>query len=62
MAAALMKFETIDAEQIDDIMSGRPAREPKDWNGDSSGVPPQAKAEKPEPGPDAPIGDPASEH
>ena len=62
MAAALMKFETIDAEQIDDIMSGRPAREPKDWNGGGSGVSPQAKAEKPEPGPDAPIGDPASEH
>jgi cell division protease FtsH len=29
MAAALLKFETIDAEQIKDIMEGRPPREPK---------------------------------
>jgi len=34
MAEALMKYETIDAEQITDIMSGLPAREPKDWKGD----------------------------
>ena len=32
MAAALLEYETIDAEQIDDIMNGRPARPPKDWN------------------------------
>lgn len=31
MAEALVKYETIDAEQIDDIMSGKPPREPKDW-------------------------------
>ena len=34
MAAALIKFETIDGEQIDDIMSGRDPRPPKDWNED----------------------------
>jgi cell division protease FtsH len=62
MAAALMKFETIDADQIDDIMSGRPVREPKDWSDDGSGATPEPKAEKPEPGPEAPIGGPASEH
>ena len=28
MAEALLRFETIDRDQIDDIMSGRPAREP----------------------------------
>lgn len=33
MADALMKYETIDAEQIDDIMAGRPPREPRDWTG-----------------------------
>ncbi len=38
MAEALMKYETIDAEQIDDIMSGKVPREPKDWN--NSGNPP----------------------
>ena len=32
MAEALIKYETIDSEQIDDIMAGRPPREPKDWN------------------------------
>ena len=31
MADALIKFETIDAEQIRDIMAGRPPRAPKDW-------------------------------
>jgi cell division protease FtsH len=31
MAAALLEYETIDAEQIDDIMGGRPPRPPKDW-------------------------------
>ncbi len=31
MAAALLEYETIDADQIEDIMSGKPAREPKDW-------------------------------
>jgi cell division protease FtsH len=29
MADALIKFETLDMEQIDDIMSGRPPREPE---------------------------------
>ena len=31
MAKALLEWETIDAEQIDDIMAGRPPRPPKDW-------------------------------
>ena len=31
MVDALMKYETIDADQIDDIMQGNPARAPKDW-------------------------------
>ncbi len=31
MAKALLEWETIDAEQIDDIMSGKPPRPPKDW-------------------------------
>jgi cell division protease FtsH len=32
MADALMKYETIDSEQIDDIMSGRTPRPPADWD------------------------------
>jgi cell division protease FtsH len=31
MAKALLEWETIDAEQIDDIMHGKPPRPPKDW-------------------------------
>ena len=31
MAKALLEWETIDAEQIDDIMEGKPPRPPKDW-------------------------------
>jgi cell division protease FtsH len=31
MARALLEWETIDAEQIDDIMAGKPPRAPKDW-------------------------------
>jgi cell division protease FtsH len=32
MAGALIKYETINSEQIDDIMSGKPPRPPKDWD------------------------------
>ncbi|AFL74388.1 ATP-dependent zinc metalloprotease FtsH [Thiocystis violascens] len=35
MAEALLKFETIDRNQIDDIMNGRPMREPDDDGGHS---------------------------
>ena len=41
MADALMKYETIDRHQIDDIMEGREPRPPKGWgdSGPSGGVP-----------------------
>ncbi len=41
MAEALMKYETIDAEQIEDIMNGLAPREPKGWQGgdDNNGTP-----------------------
>lgn len=32
MAEALMKYETIDTDQIDDIMMGNTPREPQNWN------------------------------
>ncbi|TWC11916.1 membrane protease FtsH catalytic subunit [Pseudomonas sp. SJZ085] len=59
MADALMKYETIDAEQIDDIMAGRPPREPRDWTGGTGtpGTPPAVQGERPE----APIGGPAAD-
>ena len=62
MAEALMKFETIDADQIDDIMNGRPAREPKDWTGGDAGIAASTKPVEAESGPEAPIGGPAGEH
>ena len=31
MATALLEWETIDGEQIEDIMQGKPPRPPKDW-------------------------------
>ena len=38
MAEALLKYETIDAPQIDDIMAGAEPREPKGWSEDN--IPP----------------------
>ena len=32
MAKALLDWETIDTEQLDDIMEGKPPRPPKDWS------------------------------
>lgn len=59
MADALMKYETIDADQIEDIMAGRPVREPRDWTGGSGSSGTAAKgSERPE----APIGGPAAQH
>jgi cell division protease FtsH len=60
MADALMKYETIDAEQIDDIMAGRIPREPRDWEGGSgtSGTPTAPVGPRPE----TPIGGPAADH
>lgn len=60
MAEALMKYETIDADQIDDIMSGREPREPRGWGDGDSGKP-QAKSDEGA-RPEAPIGGPAAEH
>ncbi|QTP60793.1 ATP-dependent zinc metalloprotease FtsH [Billgrantia antri] len=37
MAEALMQYETIDADQLRDIMEGRKPRPPKDWDDGDSG-------------------------
>ena len=62
MAAALIKYETLDESQIKDVMAGREPRPPDDWEDDST----------PQPGPDVressadsdskTIGGPASQH
>ena len=43
MADALLKYETIDADQIDDIMAGATPREPKGWSDDDQ---PKGKSSK----------------
>ncbi len=66
MAQALIKYETIEREQIDDIMAGREPRPPADWS-DESGKPGGGEAsgdaaeggERPDEGT---LGDPASQH
>ncbi|WP_273207268.1 ATP-dependent zinc metalloprotease FtsH [Marinobacter subterrani] len=69
MADALMKYETIDRHQIDDIMEGRTPRPPKGWgdSGPAGGV----KADEPEVAPEPKssddgrhpgVGRPAGEH
>ncbi|TBU96705.1 ATP-dependent zinc metalloprotease FtsH [Phytopseudomonas dryadis] len=61
MAEALMKYETIDADQIDDIMNGRIPREPRDWTGGGSDAgKPIAKSDEAD-RPEKPIGGPAAE-
>jgi len=65
MADALMKFETIDKDQIDDIMAGKPPRPPEGW---SDGTPGQGEASSDEADAapteprDSGIGGPASQH
>ncbi len=65
MAEALMKYETIDSDQIDDIMAGRTPRPPRDWQEDKptkpSGLAP-ASNQPAKPIADGPIGGPAGEH
>ena len=39
MADALIKYETIDVGQIDDIMKGNTPKPPSDWSGDSGASP-----------------------
>lgn len=38
MADALIKYETIDSDQIDDIMEGKEPRPPKDWSDNDNNV------------------------
>ena len=63
MAEALIKYETIDADQIDDIMAGRPPREPVESSADqeppSTGSPVNLDKDRIGKGS---IGDPARQH
>ncbi|MCP5201637.1 MAG: ATP-dependent zinc metalloprotease FtsH [Gammaproteobacteria bacterium] len=68
MAAALVKYETLDTDQIDDIMHGRSPRPPQDWTDDDSRGPRVATgtedsgAADDNNSKDGTIGGPASQH
>ena len=69
MAEALIRYETIDSDQIDDLMARREVRPPRDWGNDtpaggqgaSTGDSDRGKEAPSKPG-EGPIGKPASEH
>jgi cell division protease FtsH len=56
MAEALIKYETIDEQQLKDIMEGRTPRPPSDWDDTLTNKPPKAPSEGPQ------IGSPAGQH
>ena len=67
MAEALIKYETIDQDQIADIMAGKPPRPPADWDDEDSNDSHQTghnnKVDEKETKPgDSTIGGPAGEH
>ncbi len=62
MAEALMKYETIDANQIKDIMDGKPPRAPKDWDDHEIDSDSDSSSEGSSSKKGGKIGGPASEH
>jgi cell division protease FtsH len=57
MAEALIKYETIDDNQLKDIMEGRTPRPPSDWDDTLTNKPPKAPSEG-----GSSIGSPAGQH
>ena len=64
MAKALIKYETIDVHQIDDIMEGKMPQPPEDWTDKDDSASDEASSGKgaDSKSGDAPIGGPAGEH
>lgn len=58
MKDALMEYETIDSEQVADLMARRPVRPPREWNDDDFG----GFTKNDDPSGESPIGGPASTH
>ncbi|POB00688.1 cell division protein FtsH [Chromobacterium sinusclupearum] len=61
MTAALLEYETIDAEQINDIMAGKPPRPPKPGSGFAAKPAETKPAEPTEPAASSATSDPAQE-
>jgi cell division protease FtsH len=62
MAEALLEWETLDANQIDDIMGGRDPRPPADYNDTDTPQDGPELQDDPDPRPSGPVGGPAGEH
>jgi cell division protease FtsH len=64
MAKALMKYETIDSDQIDDIMAGKPPRPPEDWDDTepTAGAPGSSDSQDQDETKEGTIGGPAGQH
>ncbi len=60
MKDALMEYETLDSDQVDDLMARRKVRPPQDWHGDLGGSSPSSGGQDREN--TGRVGDPASEH
>ncbi len=58
MSQALIKYETIDEEQIKDIMAGREPKPPRDWDDTATPTPRGPSAEAPS----TPLTSPAGQH
>jgi cell division protease FtsH len=61
MADALMRYETIDSDQIDDIMEGKVPRPPADWDDESGDQGAKVQEAKADSGEDGSIGGPVSQ-
>ena len=64
MKDALMEYETIDSDQVDDLMARRQVRVPRDWRDSDAGsnTPSASAGNKPAEPRNKPIGGPAGEH
>lgn len=63
MKDALIEYETIDSEQVDDLMARRKMRPPRDWNDtDFNMRGGKAESDAEEPKKSGPLGGPAQEH
>jgi len=66
MAEALVKYETIDSDQIQDIMAGRSPRPPDGWDDSEprpgGGAHADGGEQPSRSGPKGPIGGPAEQH
>jgi cell division protease FtsH len=62
MKDALMEYETLDSDQVDDLMSRRPVRPPHDWHNDLGSSGPTSGSTPADDKDEGHVGGPVSEH